>query len=190
MSAFSPPSATSSIMGTCAAFPAFFPFITFIFIFFFWMNLADWAWSITLNWQLTTTAWRADPASRPPGLHPGWRTHKVLISWRTSEQLKHYICLIIHNPSFHYTTLVSRVGITGCHRLWCKLKVICLTVNKPSKISLKMMILSLFGCSAPLGVYIKMNRSSRREHLLTRLPVCWQRSGGILQNASKHDLIK
>lgn len=32
--------------------------------------------NITLNWQLTITVLRTDPASKPAGLLPGWRTHR------------------------------------------------------------------------------------------------------------------
>ncbi|KAE8282194.1 Glutathione S-transferase A [Larimichthys crocea] len=32
--------------------------------------------SVTLKWQLTITALRTDPASKPPGPLPGWRTHR------------------------------------------------------------------------------------------------------------------
>lgn len=41
-------------------------------------------WSVTQSWQLITTAWRKGPASKPAGLHTGWR-HRGQIFSKTFE---------------------------------------------------------------------------------------------------------
>lgn len=50
-------------------------------------NLVGWVRSVTPNWQLTITVSRKDQASKPPGLQPGWRTHRHRIYWKTCEIL-------------------------------------------------------------------------------------------------------
>lgn len=95
------------------------PFLTFVF---FWLNLAEWARSVILNWQLTTTVWRTDPASRPPGLKPGWRTQKVLNRWRTSELLKHQNrCFTQTLLTLHYSATILLTFQTEVYWLPCNL---------------------------------------------------------------------
>lgn len=67
--------------------------------------------NITLNWQLTITVLRTDPASKPAGLLPGWRTHRDKTYWKTSEMLTHWncSCCVLCNRSLHCTTLAGSI---------------------------------------------------------------------------------